>query len=108
MIFGNIAPTITGLLLLVTFLILDFIGDLLGPNLDYSRPPVARGPARPVPRVHHPADGGPVHHGHLLLFAGTDVLDGIFPVLAVHVHFKGEHDHGDGEPGQRDNEHAAQ
>ena len=63
-----------------------------------------------MPGVDHAADGGPVHHGHvgLPLLTGADVLDGILPVLAVHVHLEGEHDHGDGQPGQRNDEHTAQ
>ena len=60
-----------------------------------------------MPGVDHPADS-PVHHGRLLLLAGADVVHGVLPILPVHVHLEGEHDHGDGEAGQRDDEHTAQ
>ena len=61
-----------------------------------------------MPGVDDPAHGGPSHHGGLLLLAGADVVDDVLAVLPVHVHLEGEHDHGDGEAGQRDDEHAAQ
>ena len=61
-----------------------------------------------MPGAHDPAYCGASHHGRLLLLPGANVVYGVLPVLAVHVHLKSEHNHGDGEAGQRDYEHAAQ
>lgn len=81
------------------FSVVDVVGHLPRAHLDDARPRRGRRPSDPARRP---------SPDHGLLFLRADVLDSVLALLSLHVDLKGKDNHGDGETGQRGDEHAAQ